>query len=130
VLVEEVSAAPGNSTAPISAQIQLSRTQNKQVATSRHSRTRNREPAQVNVPATSSGFSGPVSGGAEVIESVERQGWRLSHMAYDLTCDMSPAMIITPASDMTRWAAPSRCSSLTCGFADPYERICALILVP
>jgi ABC-2 type transport system ATP-binding protein len=39
--------APGNSTAPISAQIQLSRTQNKQVTASRHSRTRNREPTQV-----------------------------------------------------------------------------------
>jgi hypothetical protein len=35
------------------------------------------------VPATSSGFSGPVSGAAEVIESIEGQGWHLSDMAYD-----------------------------------------------
>ncbi len=36
-----------------------------------------------NVPATSSGFSGPVEGAAEVIESVERAGWVLMEMAYD-----------------------------------------------
>jgi hypothetical protein len=35
------------------------------------------------VPSTSSGFSGPVSGAAEVIESIERAGWQLSNMAYD-----------------------------------------------
>ncbi len=36
-----------------------------------------------NVPATSSEFSGPVEGAAEVIESVERAGWQLVDMAYD-----------------------------------------------
>lgn len=36
-----------------------------------------------NVPATSSGFSGPVSGAAEVIEGIEQQGWRLATKAYD-----------------------------------------------
>jgi hypothetical protein len=36
-----------------------------------------------NVPATSSGFSGPVSGAAEVIEGIEQPGWRLAQMAYD-----------------------------------------------
>ena len=36
-----------------------------------------------NVPATSSGFSGPVSGAAEVIEGIEQSGWRLAQMAYD-----------------------------------------------
>lgn len=35
------------------------------------------------IPATSSGFSGPVSGAAEVIEAAERQGWRLDNFAYD-----------------------------------------------
>jgi hypothetical protein len=36
-----------------------------------------------NVPATSSGFSGPVEGAAEVIEAVEASGWVLCDMAYD-----------------------------------------------
>ncbi len=36
-----------------------------------------------NVPATSSGFSGPVEGAAEVIESVEQAGWALVQVAYD-----------------------------------------------
>ncbi len=35
------------------------------------------------VPSASSGFSGPISGAAEVIESIERAGWQLSNMAYD-----------------------------------------------
>jgi hypothetical protein len=35
------------------------------------------------VPASGGGFSGPVSGAAEVIEAIERTGWRLQHMAYD-----------------------------------------------
>ncbi len=35
------------------------------------------------VPATSSGFSGPISGAAEVIEAIERQGWLLDHFAFD-----------------------------------------------
>jgi hypothetical protein len=35
------------------------------------------------VPSASSGFSGPISGAAEVIESIERVGWQLSNMAYD-----------------------------------------------
>lgn len=36
-----------------------------------------------NVPSTSSRFSEPVSGAAEVIEGIERQGWILHQMAYD-----------------------------------------------
>lgn len=36
-----------------------------------------------NVPATSSGYSGSVSGAAEVIEGIEGKGWRLAEMAYD-----------------------------------------------
>ncbi|HEY5397841.1 MAG TPA: hypothetical protein VIL16_20835 [Trebonia sp.] len=36
-----------------------------------------------NVPASNSSFSGPVSGAAEVIEGIERRGWRLAEMAYD-----------------------------------------------
>jgi hypothetical protein len=36
-----------------------------------------------NVPAASSGFSGSVSGAAEVIEAIERAGWVLSQMAFD-----------------------------------------------
>lgn len=36
-----------------------------------------------NIPATSSGFSGPVAGAAEVIESVEQAGWVLQQIAYD-----------------------------------------------
>jgi hypothetical protein len=36
-----------------------------------------------NVPATGSGFSGSVSGAAEVIERIEGNGWRLAEMAYD-----------------------------------------------
>jgi hypothetical protein len=35
-----------------------------------------------NVPAFGSGFSGSVSGAAEVIETIESQGWSLSNMAY------------------------------------------------
>jgi hypothetical protein len=34
------------------------------------------------VPATSSALSGPVSGAAEVIETIERTGWRLTDMTY------------------------------------------------
>jgi hypothetical protein len=36
-----------------------------------------------NVPATSSGFSGPVSGAAEVIEAIEGVGWQMVHFGYD-----------------------------------------------
>jgi hypothetical protein len=36
-----------------------------------------------NVPATSSGFSGPITDAAEVIESIERTGWQLNQVAYD-----------------------------------------------
>lgn len=36
-----------------------------------------------NIPMTSSGFSGPVKDAPEVIERIERNGWRLDHMAYD-----------------------------------------------
>lgn len=38
---------------------------------------------KLNMPATSSRFSEPVSGAAEVIEAVERQGWVLHQLAYD-----------------------------------------------
>ena len=36
-----------------------------------------------NIGATSSGFSGPVTDMAEVIESVEQAGWHLAQIAYD-----------------------------------------------
>jgi hypothetical protein len=36
-----------------------------------------------NVAATSSGWSGPIAGAAEVIEAVERSGWQLNDFAYD-----------------------------------------------
>jgi hypothetical protein len=36
-----------------------------------------------NVPATSSGYSGPIGGASEVIEGIERHNWTLCHMAYD-----------------------------------------------
>ena len=36
-----------------------------------------------NVPIASSRASGSVSGAAEVIETIEGQGWSLSDMAYD-----------------------------------------------
>ena len=35
------------------------------------------------VPVSNPKFSAPVSGAAEVIESVERQGWHLQEMAFD-----------------------------------------------
>lgn len=35
------------------------------------------------VPWSSGGFSGPVSGAAEVIEEIEREGWHLDQFAYD-----------------------------------------------
>ena len=38
---------------------------------------------RLNIPASSSGFSGSISGAAEVIESIEGNGWLLSNMAYD-----------------------------------------------
>jgi hypothetical protein len=45
------------------------------------------------VPHSSSGFSGPVSGAAEVIESVERHGWGLCDMAYDRAQSRNGAML-------------------------------------
>ena len=36
-----------------------------------------------NVPAMNSGYSEPISGAAEVIEGVEKQGWRFGDFAYD-----------------------------------------------
>lgn len=36
-----------------------------------------------NIPATASGWSGPVPDAAEVIEAIEAQGWRFWQMAYD-----------------------------------------------
>jgi hypothetical protein len=35
------------------------------------------------VAATSTGFSGPLSGAAEVVEAIEGQGWQVGEMAYD-----------------------------------------------
>jgi len=45
-------------------------------------------------PATTSGFSGPVSGTAEVIEGVEQSGWRLAQMASDGTQPKNGAVIL------------------------------------
>ena len=45
------------------------------------------------VPATSSGFSGPVSGAAEVIESIER-GWRLGDVTYGEKQSRNGALIL------------------------------------
>lgn len=36
-----------------------------------------------NVPASKSGFSGEIGDMGEVIEAVERQGWRLDQLAFD-----------------------------------------------
>jgi hypothetical protein len=36
-----------------------------------------------NVPSSSSGWSGPISGAAEVIEAIEKHGWQLGDFAYD-----------------------------------------------
>jgi hypothetical protein len=36
-----------------------------------------------NVPSTSSGWSGPVAGVAEVVEAIEKAGWRLTDMTFD-----------------------------------------------
>jgi hypothetical protein len=36
-----------------------------------------------NIPATGAGWSGPVSGVAEVIEIIEKCGWRLDQFALD-----------------------------------------------
>jgi hypothetical protein len=47
-----------------------------------------------NVPATSSGFSGPVSGAAEVVESIEQHGWQLSDMAYDGAQSKNGAVVL------------------------------------
>lgn len=47
-----------------------------------------------NVPAFSSGFSGSVSGAAEVIETIEGQGWSLSNMAYDGAQSRNGALVL------------------------------------
>ena len=47
-----------------------------------------------NVPAFSSGFSGSVSGAAEVIETIEGQGWSLSDMAYDGAQSRNGALVL------------------------------------
>lgn len=46
------------------------------------------------VPATSSGFSGPISGAAEVIEAIERQGWLLDHFAFDRAQSKNGAVLL------------------------------------
>jgi hypothetical protein len=58
-------------------------------ATARSHATRAREEGhgvflyRFDVPATSGGMSGPISGAAEVIEGIERTGWKLDQMVYD-----------------------------------------------
>lgn len=47
-----------------------------------------------NVPAFGSGFSGSVSGAAEVIETIEAQGWSLADMAYDGAQSRNGALIL------------------------------------
>jgi hypothetical protein len=47
-----------------------------------------------NVPAFSSGFSGSVSGAAEVIETIERLGWSLANMAYDGAQSRNGALVL------------------------------------
>jgi hypothetical protein len=46
------------------------------------------------VPATSSGLSGPISGAAEVIETIERAGWRLANMAHDGKQSRNGALVL------------------------------------
>jgi hypothetical protein len=46
------------------------------------------------VPATSSGLSGPVSGAAEVIEGIEQQGWNLAEMAFDRAQSKNGAVLL------------------------------------
>jgi hypothetical protein len=55
------------------------------------------------VSATSPGFSGPISGAAEVIESIERAGWQLAQMAYDEKKSSNGAALL-----LFRRAAPYR----------------------
>lgn len=47
-----------------------------------------------NVPATSSGFSGPISGAAEVIEGIEAEGWELDQISYDAKQSSNGAMLL------------------------------------
>lgn len=47
-----------------------------------------------NVPTFSSGFSGSVSGAAEVIETIESQGWSLANMAYDEAQSRNGALVL------------------------------------
>jgi len=47
-----------------------------------------------NVPAFRSGFSGSISGAAEVIESIEGQGWSLSEFAYDGAQSRNGALVM------------------------------------
>jgi hypothetical protein len=59
-----------------------------------------------NVPATSSGWSGPISGAAEVIEAVERNGWQLSDFAYDRAQSDHGAVLLMFRRGPRRPAAP------------------------
>jgi hypothetical protein len=47
-----------------------------------------------NVPATSSGWSGPIPGAAEVIEAVERNGWQLGDFAFDRAQSQHGAVLL------------------------------------
>ena len=46
------------------------------------------------VPSSSSGFSGPISGAAEVIEAIERQGWHLDHFGFDRAQSKNGAVLL------------------------------------
>ena len=47
-----------------------------------------------NVPATSSGWSGPVAGVAEVVEAIEQAGWRLTDITFDRAQSNNGAVLL------------------------------------
>ena len=87
-----------------------------------------------NVPATSSGWSGPVSGAAEVIEAIERNGWQLGDFAYERAQSDNGAVLLlfrraqqqpasAPKSGHQREAIPDRqIPAALEGYREPYER--------
>lgn len=46
------------------------------------------------IPASRSGWSGPIDDGSAVIDAVERVGWRLQHMAYDPRQSQNGALLL------------------------------------
>jgi hypothetical protein len=66
-----------------------------------------------NIGATNSGYSGPVSGMAEVIEAIERQGWALDQMAFDEHQSRNGAILLL----FRRAARPAPVGA----HADPYN---------